>query len=91
MTLTTIAHCPGMAPTCAGIVPPTSWIFCVFAAAVKVPPQSVEALGGVAIRIPFAADPGKESNKPTETRGEELVLTREIVRVDSPLGLTVGG
>lgn len=91
MTLTTIVHCPGTPPTWAGIVPPVSWIFCVLAAAVRVPPQSVEALGGVAIRIPFAADPGSGSNKLTLTKGDELVLTRVIVRVESPLGLTVGG
>jgi len=57
MTLTTIVHLPGTAPTWAGMVPPVRTIFLFDPVKVRVPPQSVEAFGGTATRMEFATAP----------------------------------
>ena len=94
-TSTLMVQIPGTLPTWAGIVPPVRVINCVFATAVRVPPQVVVALGTAAINTPLAGGVPpmvvSESVTETFTNCVAMLLVSVIVRRESPLGFTIGG
>jgi len=94
-TFTLMVQIPGTPPTWAGIVPPVRVINCVFATAVRVPPQVVVASGTAAIHTPLAGGVppmvASESVRETFTNCVAILLVSVIVRRENPLGFTVGG
>ena len=73
-------HCPGVAPTCAGTLPPLRENVGPPATAVTVPPQVLVVVSGLAMVTPA----GKVSVHAALDNEKLLGLKIETVRVDSP-------